>query len=126
MSSMSWVGITKLFDESMCLFEYRFVGKLPPGCACGNNQKWQPSVGHKQVHSSGGSFYDKNVGDGRHQSMVNNITQVDTQLYRAGLVRLIDELRVAENETGTKLLCPNRLADTKAQTDYIPDLRDIT
>jgi len=35
---LAWVGVVELFEESMCVFHFKFVGPeggtLPPGCAC--------------------------------------------------------------------------------------------
>ena len=121
-SDLDWVGIEELYDESMCLFEYRLMGKLPPGCACGNNQKWQPSVGPKQLHQSGGKEYEVNIGDIAHQNMLDNMTRVDAEVYRVSFVRLVRELRAVENETGVLLLCSERAAQARALTDYIPGL----
>ena len=121
-SNLSWVGITELYDESMCLFECRLVGKLPRGCACDKSQKWQPPVPKKQLHRSGGGKYELSVGDALHRAMVDNLTRVDVQIHREGFIRLVRELRIAEKETGAHLLCPHRLATVRALTDYVPEL----
>jgi len=126
LKSFSWVGITELFDESMCVFEYRVTGTLPLKCVCTHKWKSEPShVSHtSSTHVTGGSSFE-NMPDLDFEEKVDRITRVDAQLYRAALVRSVREVRALEVHTGQQILCPGKLAIVRESTKYIPGLWDI-
>jgi len=131
LETFSWVGIAELFSESLCLFQYRAKGSLPKACVCDSkvfkaNGPWLPVPlvsGAKARHKTGAARYE-DIQDHEFNAKVDRMTLVDGQVYRAGLVRLIRELRALEGVTGSKLLCESTLNKLKIKTDYIPGLWD--
>lgn len=123
LNTFSWVGITELFDESICLFEYRVTGVLSPKCEC--THKWKSDSPHtSSVHTTGGSSFE-NLPDPKFEAKVDKITRVDAQLYRAALVRTVRELRALEKETGQQVLCSGKLALVRESTKYIPGVWNV-
>lgn len=132
LETFSWVGIAELFSESLCLFQYRAKGSLPAACVCDSNAikihgPWLPVplvTGAKARHTTGGSRYE-NIRNLEFEAKVDQMTRVDGQLYRAGVVRLVRELRALEGATGSAVLCASAMNKLKSETDYIPGLWDL-
>ena len=53
-------------------------------------------------------------------SAIDNLTRVDSQLYRFGLQRTVDEIRAMERATHSKVLCDERVDSLRTE------LREIT
>jgi len=123
LKTFSWVGVTELFDESLCLFEYQVTGVLPSKCVCAHKGKSDPSHA-PLIHSTGGSSFE-NIRDAEFKAKVDKITRVDAQLYSAALARVVRELRALEKESGEQILCTGKLAHLKETTKYIPGLWDF-
>jgi hypothetical protein len=77
-----------------------------------------------KLHASGGAAFE-NFNDPIFKALIDNITRVDGQLYRAGLVRMVKEIRLLEARTGHTILCPSKLANVIEETEYIAGLWDL-
>ena len=134
-----FVGVLELLPESLCLVEYRKLGRLAPQCVCGSAAS---SVARGVVHRGRG------VSGGRGErgraaaaaaakkriSMadvpeavrreLDEVIDVDTRVYRAAVLRLLCDLRALERATGATLICEARLQGLRNKTSYIPGLWD--
>jgi len=122
LNEISFVGIVEFFSESMCVFAYRLTGVLPEGCSCARNnaEEWiGAQLKSKAYHRSGGRAFEH---DPSNFDAVDKLTQVDVLLYRAGLLRLVRDMKQIELETGTKVLCAKKMEKLKRESDYIPGL----
>jgi len=118
----AFVGLVELFSESMCLFEYRLTGKLPQKCTCSHKHVlWsgfrKPT--RKRIHESGGKPYEH---DKNHAATIDRLTRVDTELYRAGVLRFIRDMRRMEVESGSRVICPGHMNILKKEVAHIDGL----
>jgi hypothetical protein len=118
----SFVGLVELYSESMCLFEYRLTRNLPGECTCAHTDiLWTgvAELSEKGKHESGGATYEH---ESVHGPTIDKLTQVDIQLYRAGVLRFVSEMRKVEVETGMRVICPSRFSILRQEVAYIDGL----
>lgn len=100
--SFDWVGLTDLFDVSLCLLHFQANGSLPAACDCdapplGKITLGLPRFNHG-VHRHDPSSLSEELLAG-----IDAHTSVDAQLFAAGLRLLLGRLRTVEEETGKRL-----------------------
>ena len=119
----AFVGLVELHSESMCLFEYRLAGYLPSECTCAHTDILWTGIGEiseSAKHVSGGEAYEHESKNG---PTIDKFTpEVDVQLYRAGVLRFVSEMRKVEAETGSRVICPSRFSILKQEVAYINGL----
>lgn len=96
-----WVGLTDLYDHSVCLLHYQANGTLPAACDCAASGRL--SLGLPRM----------NHGVKRHEaadlpadvlSAIDAHTAVDAQMFAEALRLLLGRLRTLEDVTGRSLL----------------------
>lgn len=112
------VGVMELFDESLCLVKYKLSGDLPPSCACDAPPSTDPSL---NVHNNRG-VPAHSLGDLRNSTLalVDEITQVDAQVYVTALGVVLAELAELSLRLKVQLLCEGRLDTVRAALGYMP------
>jgi hypothetical protein len=78
-------------------------------------------LGGSSLHKSGGEAYEHEASNA---VAIDNLTQVDIQLYRAGVLRFVREMQKVELETGAQVLCSSRIGILKRESGYISGLWD--
>ena len=145
LESISWVGLTELYDESMCVFNYRLTNKLPDSCNCdevyfdstqvagtsswfGNSSSIQNHTNthtrKTKLHASGGAAFKVRNGT-QLSNWMDIITRVDAQVYRVAAARVLKEIRLLEAKLRRAILCPSKLATLIEETKYIAGLWDF-
>tara|TARA_B110001452_G_scaffold265562_1_gene270459 strand:+ start:1155 stop:2159 length:1005 start_codon:yes stop_codon:yes gene_type:complete len=111
------VGVTELFDESLCLVRYKMSGALPPSCACDA----PPSTAPHGVHDNRG-VPAHSLADVWNSTLtlVDEITSIDAQVYVTGLAILLSELAALSRKLNVQLICEGRLDKVRAAVAYIP------
>jgi len=96
-----WVGLTDLYDHSVCLLHFQANGSLPAACSCDDGSRLSldlPKMNH---------------GVRRHQpdelpaavlAQIDAHTDVDAPVFAEGLRLLLGRLRRVEELTGRELL----------------------
>jgi hypothetical protein len=120
-----WVGLTDLFEPSLCLLHYQANGSLPPACACDSPRRLDGShrgLGHWVETRS--EKRDPSALPAATLALIDAHTAVDAQLFAAALRLLLGRLLHVEAVTGQALL---RCVDWRAlqrATSYVPGLWD--
>jgi len=102
MDTIDFVGLTELYPESLCLAIYMVQGKLPPGCGEG-------CIEMKTTHDSHGvPKHSTEKLSMITKERIDSFTKWDQDLYRAGVIRFLFQVKKAELETGATILCQKR------------------
>ena len=123
--SAAWVGIVELFHESWCLLQHRLGGdaaaRLPCYCDCGS-----PLYGHRSLSDTYAREparpTDVRALPKATLSMADTLTTSDHVVYRAGVERVLSELRAMELSTGMRVICDGRLESIRNGTKYVQGL----
>ena len=101
----TFIGVTDFFHESICLLQLRREGSLPPGCGCdaaaeaARNKKKEVHITH-DVPPHNSDQFPKDI-----RIMLDSLTQLDRQLFVAGLKRFMEDMDVAERVVNRKFWC---------------------
>lgn len=124
MEKMEWVGVTDLFEPSLCLLHYQANGTIPPVCICGSSAR--ASRAHPLGHWIE-SRSKKRKADELGPELLAKLdakTAVDAQLFAAAIRRLIARLRWVEEAEGIELLRCIDWMTLRRETGYIRELWD--
>jgi len=96
-----WVGLTDLFDHSLCLLHYQANRSLPAACSCPANgrlslnvPRFNHGVRRTEPHSLPAALLAR----------IDSHTAVDAAVFAAALRLLLGRLRTVEEATGVALL----------------------
>lgn len=105
MSKLEVVGITELYAESLCLALYKITKVLPAECHQEGDKCVKPNM-HKITHD----LPEHNVAMASEEAIndLDSITQMDSEVYRAGVRRFLYEIKQIEKQTNTTILCQKR------------------
>ena len=102
------IGISDLYVESLCLLNFTFKGMLPETCACGHgNGVIETQVSHETHGVQQHSVADIDV---EVLSLMDQMTKGDAQLFAFGLNHFETALRQAEDMTGVKVICEEKIS----------------
>lgn len=110
--AMQHVGLTELYHESLCLLQYKVEGKLPASCECGGPA---PEHSHESHHVPP---HDNMTITASSMASVDNMTELDKELYIVVADRVLQEIRTAEAATAKKILCDAKFAAFQSKTGY--------
>ena len=132
-----FVGVLELVPESLCLVEYRKTGTLSPHCKCTESSDGANGGG-------GGGRRVAHVMNSRRQrakakvsvshapvdvlKSLDEVTSVDSRVYRAAVLRVLCDLKALERATGSKVLCAGSSSVEKLynKTRHLTELWDGT
>ncbi|KAL1504155.1 hypothetical protein AB1Y20_010564 [Prymnesium parvum] len=100
LARFEWVGLTDLFDHSLCLLHYQANASLPAACDCSSGRL---SLGLPRMNH-GVQRRDPSLLSAAALAKLDEITAVDAQLFAAALRLLLGRLRSVEQLTGRALL----------------------
>lgn len=105
---LQMIGISDLYVESLCLLNFTFKGTLPETCACDHGK----SVTETQVSHETHGVQQHSVADIDPEalSLMDQMTQGDAQLFAFGLNHFETALRKAEEITGVKVICEEKIS----------------
>lgn len=115
-----FVGITELYQESMCLLHARELGELPPECDCQKPKLWARfRQNHSFVHhpTRGLARQACRVNatrtpvqlTAREVQLIDRVTRLDKAVYAAALQRLKADAAWAEKRFGVRVICQAKL-----------------
>ena len=113
-----WVGLTDLFEHSLCLLHFQAGGALPAECVCAADglKLKLPRFTH------GVKRHDPLSLSPELLSAIDEHTAVDAQLFAEALRLLLGRLRTVEEATGQELLKCVRWDKLWRATGHIPGL----
>ena len=116
--SFEWVGLTDLFEHSLCLLHYQAAGAMPTDCRCegGKLMLKIPRMNHGVIR------HDPQSLDAQMLAAVDAHTAVDAQLFAAALRLLLGRLQSVEERSGTPLLQCVNWPKLHKSTAHIPGL----
>lgn len=113
------VGITELFQESLCLIHLRMSGALPEkGCGCDANGDAVPA--HNVHETKDLPVHSVEWLTSTDVANIDELTRADAQVYVAGLKSLLHDLHRVGKEEGKRLLCPRRVTQLRETLSYVP------
>lgn len=112
-----WVGLTDLYEHSVCLLHFQANGSLPPSCDCNSPSRL---VLPKFTH--GVKQHDPQTLPQDVLAQIDAHTAVDAKLFANALRLLLGRLRRVEEMTGASLLPCIDWRKLWRKTDYIPGL----
>ena len=100
LDAFEWVGLTDLFDHSLCLLHYQANGTLPAACTCATGKLTLnlPRFNHGVVRR------DPNALPADLLAQLDAHTQTDALVFAKALRLLLGRLRTVEERTGVSLL----------------------
>ena len=99
LQQFDWVGLTDLFEHSVCLLHFQANGTMPPSCDCSSASRL---VLPKFTHGQKALSVDRLQPDVL--ALIDEFTAVDAQLFARALRLLLGRLRHVEEKTGASLL----------------------
>eukprot|EP00435_Cladocopium_sp_Y103_P049365 s542_g14.t2 len=115
--SFDWIGLTDLFEHSVCLLHYQANGSLPSRCDCGSDAFLSlPRFTHGVLRRDAGKLPEDLL------QKIDNFTAVDAQIFASALRLLLGRLRYVEQVTQRSLLRCVRWRRLWQTTRYIPNL----
>jgi len=116
-----WIGLTDLFEPSLCLLHFQANGSLPASCDCKSSGRMHRSqLGHwvetRSKRRDAGSLPAAML------AQIDAQTDVDAQVFAAALRMLLARLRGVEEATGASLLECIDWHELVRTTSYIPGL----
>ena len=139
MRSIEHVGMVDLFYESWCLLLFK-VGTRPLPDSCDCTAREEPSGARVQQARGAHATDELHTNEATSHTtddvnsvkvinlphdvleLIDTLSEADARLFSAGALRVIRELREAERQTGTSLLCTAALTQFVNATSYIPNL----
>lgn len=113
-----FVGVTALYQESLCIFQYRVNGILPEACKCSNHETLATT---HDAHYTPRHSWDEVSPEV--QSRVAKLVQADVKLFAHALKRFEIDLLEVESSSNTKILCePLRLSELQREAHAILSL----
>ena len=120
LDEISVTGVLDALEETACMVHYKVTGGvLHPGCECGSSdggggapseavsmEAKRPVMAYHERHGLDTLHYDVLPDD--LQEMVDAVTRVDDEVYRAAVQRLLIEVGRVESATGKIILCAPR------------------
>merc|ERR1712183_408647 len=103
MRRFEWIGLTDLFEQSLCLLHFQANGSLPVLCDCSSSHRIHYArLGHwvetRYNHRDPGSLPSEML------AQIDAHTDVDAQVFAAALRLVLGRLRTVEEATGASLL----------------------
>ena len=117
-----WVGLTDLFEPSLCLLHYQANGTLPPTCDCRAPEREVAGGRLGAWTETRSTRRDPDSLDADVLARIDARTAVDGALFAAALRLLLARLRRVEEETGAVLLRCIDWEDLHRRTGYIDGL----
>lgn len=106
------VGVTELYQESMCVLHAKVYETLPEYCNCENEKAWNgystDSKG-KVEFRHGNAATETAIATEAQTRLVEKITQQDIKLYKAAVDRLKKDAKAIEAKHGVKIMCEHRV-----------------
>ena len=112
-----WVGLTDLYEHSVCLLHFQANGSLPPSCDCSSSSRF---VLPKFTHGHRALAAERLQPD--ILARIDASTTVDAQLFAEALRLLLGRLKAVEALTGAQLLRCIPWRRLWRRTRYIPGL----
>ena len=119
--TFEWVGLTDLFEPSLCLLHYQANGTLPPRCNCRSPLRHEQRPLGEWVETRSKRRHAAALPPDM-LAMLDAQTAVDAALFAAALRLLLGRLRRVEELTGASLLPCLDWDALHAATDYVPGL----
>ena len=124
MREMEWIGVTDLFEPSICLLHYTANGTLPLNCGC----DWKD----RNILANTLGHWVETRSTKRSPSMLSQAglqrldkqTEVDAVIFAEGLKLILGRLKYVEEQTGVALLRCIDWDDLILNTSYIKGLWD--
>ena len=121
MRRFEWVGLTDLYEPSLCLLHYQANGTLPPPCDCNSpTRNDRTRLGHwvetRSKRRDPASLSEEML------AQIDAHTDVDAQVFAAALRLLLGRLRSVEQATGASVLACLDWGELHRATSYIPGL----
>jgi len=113
-----WIGLTDLFEPSLCLLHFQSNGSLPSACNCN-------SLDHSRLWNWVETRSERRSPDSLSEDILAKIdehTSVDAALFKEALRLLLGRLRRVEELTGASILRCIDWPKLWRSTRYIPDL----
>ena len=111
-----WVGLTDLFEHSICLLHFQANGSLPASCDCSSSSLKLPKYTHGNKALSPDHLQPDML------ARIDAFTAVDAQLFAEALRLLLGRLRHVEEITGASLLRCIPWRRLWRRTRYVPGL----
>lgn len=99
--SFDWIGLTDVFEPSVCLLHYQASGTLPKGCDCSDGKRL--SIGLPRFNH-GVKRHDPKSLDAATLDAIDALTEVDGQVFAEALRLLLGRLATVKERTGTDIL----------------------
>ena len=107
LKDMHFVGVLELYEESWCMLQYQLNGKLPDfGCSCDEYDQLEVAHDSHGVPQTHQPIEDKTNSV---LAAVDSLTEIDAQLWRHAISRLLKNLKAVQSATGRELYCEERL-----------------
>jgi len=115
-----WVGLTDLFDHSLCLLHFQANGSLPVACDCshGSISLGLPRFNH------GVKRREPDTLSAGVLAQIDQLNAVDAQVFATALRLLLGRLRAVEEITGRALLECINWRKLWRSTGHVPGLWD--
>eukprot|EP00931_Biecheleriopsis_adriatica_P115510 TRINITY_DN91299_c0_g1_i1.p1 TRINITY_DN91299_c0_g1~~TRINITY_DN91299_c0_g1_i1.p1 ORF type:complete len:392 (+),score=51.33 TRINITY_DN91299_c0_g1_i1:37-1176(+) len=122
MRRLEWVGLTDLFEPSLCLLHFQANRSLPASCDCNAPSRNGTRLGH-WVETR---YKRRNAAELSPEVLarIDAHTDVDAQVFAAALRLTLGRLRAVEVATGASLLECIEWHELMRTTKYIPGLWD--
>ena len=113
-----WVGLTDLFDHSLCLLHYQANGTLPAACSChtGRLSLGLPRMNHGVKRTDPSSLTADVL------ERIDEHTKTDAAVFAAALRLLLGRLKAVEEKTGADMLSCLNWRKLHAASSHIPGL----
>jgi hypothetical protein len=120
MQNFEWVGITDLYEPSLCLLHYQANGTLPVSCDCDSLAHEGAKLGHWVETRS--QKHDPSTLPEDILAKIDAHTAVDAKLFAAALRLLLGRLQTVEERTSVSVLKCIDWYGLYTSTSYIPGL----
>jgi hypothetical protein len=122
LAKFEWVGLTDLFEPSLCLLHYQANRTLPAECVCDSASRRGHRTPLGNWVETRSKWRDPNSLSPETLARIDAHTDVDAQLFAAALRLFLGRLRTVEAQTGSSVLACIDWAKLKSSTSYIAGL----
>ena len=123
-----FVGITELYQESMCLLHARELGELPSSCDCQKPELWarfRHNHSFEQHPAQALARRSCRINatrtplqlTAREAQLVDRVTRLDAAVYAAALQRLKADAAWAEQRFGVRVICQEKINELESIAD---------